>query len=53
MAVTVVKTPTGHKIIDQAIAGTIIDSLGDALVNFPYHAWYLFLLLPGNGLYNQ
>jgi hypothetical protein len=46
MAVTVVKTPTGHKIIDQAIAGTIIDSLGDALVNFPYHA-----LVTGDTIY--
>jgi len=46
MAVTVVKTPTGHKIIDQAIAGTIIDSLGDALVNFPYHS-----LVTGDTIY--
>ena len=38
MAVTVVKTPQGHKIIDQAIAATIIDSSGDALITFPYHA---------------
>lgn len=36
--VTVVKTPQGHKIIDQAIAATIIDSSGDALVTFPYHS---------------
>lgn len=35
--VTVVKTPQGHKIIDQSIAATIIDSSGDALVTFPYH----------------
>lgn len=36
--VTVVKRPTGHKIIDQAITATITDSTGDALVNFPSHA---------------
>src|SRR5688500_17132324 len=36
--VTVVKTPQGHKIIDQAIAADIINSSGDALVVFPYHA---------------
>ena len=35
--VTVVKTPQGHKIIDQSIAATIIDSSGDALITFPYH----------------
>lgn len=38
MAVTVVKTPQGHKIIDQAIAADISeDYSGDALVTFPYH----------------
>src|SRR5690606_31058553 len=37
MAVTVVKTPQGHKIIDQAIAAEITNSGGDALVTFPYH----------------
>lgn len=36
--VTVVKRPTGHKIIDQAITATITDSSGDVLVNFPSHA---------------
>jgi hypothetical protein len=36
--VTVVKTPQGHKIIDQAIASTIIDSSGDALITEPYHS---------------
>lgn len=36
--VTVVKTPQGHKIIDQAITADIINSSGDALVVFPYHA---------------
>lgn len=36
--VTVVKTPQGHKIIDQAIAATVIDSSGDALITFPYHS---------------
>lgn len=35
--VTVVKRPTGHKIIDQAVSATITDSSGDALVTFPYH----------------
>lgn len=35
--VTVVKKPQGHKIIDQAIAATIIDSSRDALISFPYH----------------
>lgn len=37
MAVTVVKRPTGHKIIDQAIEAAITDSAGDALITFPYH----------------
>lgn len=37
--VSVVKRPTGHKLIDQAITATIIESYeGDALVTFPYHA---------------
>jgi hypothetical protein len=36
--VTVVKTPQGHKIIDQAITADIINSSGDALIVFPYHA---------------
>lgn len=36
--VTVVKRPTGHKIIDQAITATINDDGGDALINFPAHA---------------
>lgn len=36
--VTVVKNPTGHKIINQAVAGEITDSGGDALVTFPYHS---------------
>src|SRR5688572_31641348 len=35
--VTVVKNPTGHKIIDQAVNGEVTDSGGDALVTFPYH----------------
>lgn len=35
--VTVVKRPTGHKIIDQAIEAAITDSGGDALITFPYH----------------
>lgn len=35
--VTVVKNPTGHKLIDQAIAATITDSGGDALVTLQYH----------------
>jgi hypothetical protein len=37
MAVTVVKTPQGHKIIDQAIAATITNFSGDAFVTFPAH----------------
>lgn len=37
MALTVVKHPTGHKIIDQAIAAAITDSSGDALITFPTH----------------
>lgn len=37
MAVTVVKNPAGHKIIDQAVTAEITDSGGDALVTFPYH----------------
>src|SRR5687768_16870239 len=36
--VTVVKRPQGHKIIDQSIASTIIDSSGDALIPQPYHS---------------
>jgi len=36
--VTVVKTPQGHKIIDQAITATITDSAGDALIPFTAHA---------------
>lgn len=37
--VTVVKRPTGHKLIDQAIAAEIIeDYVGDAVVQFPYHS---------------
>lgn len=35
--VTVVKTPQGHKLIDQAITATITSSGGDALVTFSYH----------------
>jgi hypothetical protein len=35
--VTVVKTPQGHKIIDQAITATVTNSSGDALVNFTAH----------------
>ena len=35
--VTVVKNPTGHKIIDQPVIADISDSSGDALVTFPYH----------------
>jgi hypothetical protein len=35
--VTVVKTPTGNKIIDQAVAAEITNSAGDALVTMPYH----------------
>ena len=36
--VTVVQTPTGHKIIDQAIEATITeDYVGDALVTYVYH----------------
>lgn len=38
MAVTIVKRPEGHKIIDQAIAADISDSGGDALITFPYHS---------------
>jgi hypothetical protein len=38
MGVTVVKRPQGHKLIDQAIASTIIDSSGDALIFEPYHS---------------
>lgn len=37
MAVTVVKRPEGHKIIDQAVVADISDSGGDALITFPYH----------------
>lgn len=37
MAVTVVKNPSGHKIINQSVQGTITNSAGDALVTFPYH----------------
>ena len=36
--VTVVKTPQGHKIIDQAISANIIDGGITAFVYFPYHA---------------
>ena len=36
--VTVVKTPQGHKIIDQAVTAAITDSSGDALVTFTAHA---------------
>jgi hypothetical protein len=36
--VTVVKTPQGHKIIDQAISASIINDSGDALIPFPYHS---------------
>ena len=36
--VTVVKNPTGHKIIDQLVTGEVTDSGGDALVTFPYHS---------------
>ncbi len=36
--VTVVKTPQGHNIIDQAIAATIINGGLYAFVIFPYHA---------------
>jgi len=36
--VSVVKTPQGHKIIDQAIAATIINGGLYAFVIFPYHA---------------
>lgn len=35
--VTVVKRPTGHKLIDQPIPASITDSSGDALITFPYH----------------
>jgi hypothetical protein len=35
--VSVVKDPTGHKIIDQSIEATITDASGDALITFPYH----------------
>lgn len=34
----VVKRPTGHKIINQSIAASVIeDYVGDAIVQFPYH----------------
>lgn len=36
--VTVVKTPQGHKIIDQAISATIVEGSGFAVVTFPYHS---------------
>lgn len=36
--VTVVKNPTGHHIIDQAVTADITDASGDALVTFPYHS---------------
>lgn len=36
--VTVVKNPTGHKIIDQVVTGEVTDSGGDALIVFPYHS---------------
>src|SRR5688572_8525304 len=37
--VSVVKRPTGHKLIDQAITATVTESYeGDALVNFTAHA---------------
>lgn len=36
--VSVVKRPTGHKLIDQAITATVTDSSGDALVNFTAHS---------------
>jgi hypothetical protein len=35
--VSVVKRPQGHKLIDQAIAATIIDGGAYAFVIFPYH----------------
>jgi hypothetical protein len=35
--VSVVKRPEGHKLIDQAIAATIIDGGAYAFVIFPYH----------------
>ena len=35
--VTVVKNPTGHKIIDQTVEAEVTDSGGDALVTYPYH----------------
>lgn len=37
MAVTVVKNPAGHKIIDQSVDATVSDSGGDALITYPYH----------------
>lgn len=36
--VSVVKTPQGHKIIDQAISATIVEGSGFAVVTFPYHS---------------
>lgn len=37
--VTVIKTPQGHKVIDQAIAAEITGLTGfDAVVEFPYHS---------------
>lgn len=37
MAVTVVKTPQGHKIIDQALEVSVSNSGGDALFTYVYH----------------
>lgn len=36
--VSVVKTPQGHKIIDQSVQATVIDDSDDALIVYPYHA---------------
>ena len=36
--VSVVKTPQGHKIIDQAVSAFIGDATGTAVVVFDYHA---------------
>ena len=33
----VVKTPIGHKIIDQAISASVTDDGDDVLITFPYH----------------
>lgn len=36
--VTVVKTPSGHKIVDTTLDATIVEGSGFAVVTFPYHS---------------